>query len=328
MMKWIPAMHAKMIRKLALGLGGLALLPTLALATPPEISCQSLSDGEQQKFYDLSGRAGEAAHRGDLDAGLALSLQAMQMCTSDAYTEYNLARIYQQRNECPRAYFHFERLEARLSEIAEEDKDLADAITKNFRDVRKNCGDVVSLEIVCVTPGTMITLAGYADKPISCPVYSKIKPGAYSMIATKDGFHPYKDTLTVSADGIFFKIPELRDANDIGELRVRCPRGSSKFIMTNPHGVSEEFLCPWQGKVASGDYRIRLGNSDPSNDIVVTVTKHGQIDHLIPVPSKSRCSITPLEGAQPSTGLAAVAMGLLASLGWLTMRRRRNNVVS
>ena len=325
MMNWNQSAH-KSLRSIAVTVGMSALLiPALAFAEQPEIDCMSLSDEDSQEFYSLSGQAQEAAANDDLDGALQLSLQAMKMCTTDAYTEYNLARVYQMRNNCPAALYHFDRLLSHINDIKADSADLAKAIKKNSADAKAQCGDAVSLEITCATPDSKIQVNGVIDEAMDCPVYTKIMPGSYALTATRDGFFPFKDQITVPADaGLVYSVPALQDENDYGILRVKCPRNAIKFILTDAKGISNEYACPWEGKVASGTYKIRLGNTDASADMTVEVAKQSQIEHQIPAATKSGCSASTLQTSSQG-GFAALIMGLLGTLSFAALRRRRED---
>ncbi len=281
----------------------------------------SLADDVQEQFYGLSGEAQEAVGNGDLDKAFDISLKAMTMCTTDAYTEYTLARIYQTRNDCAPAFYHLERLQNRVKEIGNDDPDLAKEIKKHYKEAKEQCGDAVNLEITCATPDTKLQITGAIDEPRDCPIYTKIKPNSYQLIATKDKYFPHKDNLVVSENGATYSVPELKDANDFGELRVKCPRGAMKFVLTDEKGINNEYACPWEGKVPSGTYKIRLGNSDPDSAVEIVISKQQQTEHVIPSEVKANCSATPLN---TTTGFGALAMALLGLFGLTTLRRREH----
>lgn len=314
----------KSLRSLAVVMGAAAVLvPSFAFAEQPEIDCMSLDDTAQQSFYELSGQAQEAAGNGDLDAALNYGLKAMTMCTSDAYTEYTLARIYQMRNNCPAALYHLERLKARISDIKAEDKDLAKAINNYYNEANGSCGEAVSIEITCTTPETKIQINGAMDAPIPCPIYSKIMPGAYSLSATRDKYFPFKDSITVAQEPVVYTVPELQDAENFGNVRIRCPRGAMKFILTNSKGIVNEYACPWEGQLPSDTYKIKLGGSDASSEAELVVTKNAQMEHVIPSEVRTTCSTAVRDHA--NGGFAAFILGLLATLGLATLRRKREN---
>jgi len=314
----------KSLRSLATAIGAAALLvPSIAFAEQPEIDCMSLDENVQQTFYELSGQAQEAAGNGDLDSALNYGVKAMSMCTTDAYTEYTLARIYQMRNNCPAALYHLERLQGRIAAIKAEDKSLAKAITNYYGEANDECGKAVSLEINCATPETKIQLNGAIDTPVPCPVYSKILPGAYSLTATRDKYFPFKDTLTVSTEPIAYSVPALQDSEDFGNVRIKCPRGAIKFILTDPKGIVNEYACPWEGQLPSGTYKVKLGGSDGGTEAELVVTKSAQIEHVIPSEVRANCSATVRDTAHG--GFTALLLGLLSALGFAGLRRKREN---
>ncbi|MBQ1267577.1 MAG: hypothetical protein IIY06_12625 [Proteobacteria bacterium] len=314
----------KSLRSLATAIGAAALLiPSLALAEQPEIDCMSLSDSDQQAFYELSGQAQESAGNGDLDSALSDGIKAMSMCTTDAYTEYTLARIYQMRSNCPAALYHLERLQSRIAAIKAEDKSLAKAITNYYGEANNECGNAVSLEITCATPDTKIQLNGAIDTPVACPVYSKIMPGAYSLTATREKFFPFKDTITVSQEPVVYTVPALQDSEDFGNVRIKCPRGAMKFILTDPKGIVNEYACPWEGQLPSGNYKVKLGGSEGGAEADLVVTKSAQIEHVIPSEVRANCSATVRDSA--NGGFAALLLGILGAFGLASVRRKREN---
>lgn len=314
----------KHIQKLAFGFGGLMLLvPSLAFADRPEVDCNALADAQMQEFYDLSGRMAAAAESEEYEEALNLGLQAMRMCTSDVYTEYTLARVYQLTGNCADAYYHYDILDKKDSSVKKENRDIYDGVNKNFKEVKKNCGDVVPVEILCAQENVEIAVSGLNN--VVCPYYGRMKVGSYPFVASKEGFQPRKGTLNVGQEGLVLEIPELKDASAVGTLRVRCPRGASKFIMTNSEGQSEEYVCPWEGEVPADTYKIRLGSAGVEDEISVVVEQKGRVEHVIPNVARTNCSAAPL--ANTGSTAAGAVLALLAMFGFGTSRRRRANSV-
>lgn len=280
----------------------------------------TLPDDVQEQFYSLSGQAQEAVSNNDLDTAFQISIKAMKMCTTDAYTEYTLARIYQTRSNCAPAFYHLSRLFDRVKSIATDDPDLAKEIKKHYKEAKDTCGNAVPIEITCATPETKVQLTNAIDTPMECPIYTRVMPGAYPLIATRDKFFPHKDTFTVSEEGGTYTVPSLKDAEDFGDLRVKCPRGAIKFILTDARNVVNEYSCPWEGRLPSGTYKIRLGGTDVGSEMTVTVSKQQQTEHIIPSEVKSNCSTNTKNSA---TGFGALVMTMLGTLGLATLRRRR-----
>lgn len=324
-MNMIRKERTRMIRKLAVGLGGLmALVPTLAFADRPEIDCNGLADAQMQEFYDLSGRMASAAEEQNYEEALSLGLKAMSMCTTDVYTEYTLARVYQLTNDCASAYYHYDVLDRKPASIKSENADIYKGVKKNFKEVKSECGDVAPVEITCAQEGIEIAITGLANvSTIKCPYYGRMPAGSYPFVATMEGYQPRKDTLTVPAEGVTLTIPELKDADAMGFIRVRCPKGASKFIMTNSEGTVEEYVCPWEGDVPADTYKIRLGGTDAEEDIVVVVEKKARMEHIIPNTARTNCSAAPL--ANTASTAAGAVLAMLALFGFGTFRRRRAN---
>lgn len=314
--------------KLAIGLAGIliAFAPASAFAERTEIECSSLSDAGQQEFYTLSGKAGEAAADKNYTEALSYAQQAMKLCTSDVYTEYTLGRIYQLTNDCPHAYYHFNMLMNKPTSV-QKDPDNADIyreLKKAFKEVKSKCGNVVMLEITCEMPGTELTISNLGSMTsVSCPFEDMVKPGAYPVIAHKEGYQARTETINVAeGTGGSLKIPALKEADSAGEVRITCPRGASKFILTSSDGTIDEYVCPWEGKLPADTYMIRLGGTDVSDNVQVVVEKKGRVEYMIPNVAKSNCSAVPM--SQSSTPLAAAFFALLGLFGFGALRRRRS----
>ncbi|MBQ8036463.1 MAG: hypothetical protein IJ268_05660 [Proteobacteria bacterium] len=322
----IRANHSHATRRLAMGIGCLifALAPALAFADRPEINCDQLSDEDSQNFYDLSARCADAAANKNYEEALSLGIQAMSICTTDVYTEYTLARVYQLTNDCPNAYYHYELLSNRPPEVQKDNADIYKGLAKNFKEIKNKCGDVVTLEVVCETPETKISITGINNgQRMSCPFFGKVTPGSFTYTASKEGYTQIRDTFIVSAEGANITIPALQDANATGYVRIRCPKGSSKFILTDDKGKTEEYVCPWEGNLQAGTYKIRLGGSPAEDATTLVIEKKGNIEYSIPNVAKANCSATPLSNS--SAPVAGALLALLGALGFGTLRRRRQN---
>lgn len=321
----IRANHSRATRRLAMGIGSLffALVPALAFADRPEIDCNQLSDEDSQTFYDLSAQCAEAAASKNFEEALSLGQRAMSICTTDVYTEYTLARVYQLTSDCPNAYYHYELLSLRPPEVQKENADIYKELKKNFKDVKAKCSDVVTLEVVCNTPDTKISITGINNgQRMDCPFYGKVTPGSYTYTASKEGFTQIRDTFLVSAEGANITIPELQDADATGYVRIRCPKGSSKFVLTDEKGKTDEYVCPWEGNLQAGKYKIRLGGSSPDEGTELVIEKKGNIEYAIPNVAKANCSATPIGN---SSAPAAALLALFGALGFGLLRRRRQN---
>lgn len=297
------------------------LTPAAAFAERAEVDCNTLPDADVQKFYELSGEMSQAASEKRYEDALALAQKAMSMCTSDTYTEYMLARLYHLTNDCANAYYHYEILSNRPKSVKSENRDIFDELPKQFKQIKQKCGDVVTAEIQCTTPDTKLQISGLAtNSTISCPAYMKIKPGSYPVIATKEGYMPAKETLTVPPEGGTFTIGELKEVGSTGYLRVRCPRGASKFVLTASNGTVEEYVCPWEGEVSADTYSIYLGGEDPKTATTVTVNKKERLEHVIPAATTTICSATPLGRGASFAGIFGVLA--MAAAGFGVSRRR------
>ena len=317
-------MHAGNARVRINILAGLvfALIPSISFAERPEIDCNTLPEDEMQEFYKMSGDFGDALAAKDFDTALPIGEKAMSMCTTDSYTEYNLARIYQLTGDCPSAYYHYEILNARGTALKKENPDIYKEVTKHFKTIKSTCGDVVSIEIECVQDDVKLSMTGLPNSNVSCPFYGKILPGSYSLTATKDEFQPYNELVNVSDSGTtVVKIGKLKPVATTGHIRIRCPRNSSKFVLIDENGKRDEYVCPWEGDINAGTYKIFLGGSDESNASTLVVEKDSHIEHQIPSVSSSSCTAAPqTNGSAP---YAALFM-LIAGLGYGVMRRRTN----
>lgn len=299
----------------------LMLASNAAWADRPEVDCNALPEADVQRFYELSGEMSQAADEKRYEDALSLAKQAMSMCTSDTYTEYMLARLYDLTSDCASAFYHYEILDKRPSSVKSENGDIYKALPKHLKEVQKKCGDAATIEITCKTSETNLQIPG-TSMNVVCPFYGKLKPGAYTIMATKNGYSPVKETITVSQEGGSFEIPELREIGASGFIRVRCPRGASKFVLTSSDGHVEEYVCPWEGEVAPDTYRIYLGGADPKTASVITVNQKDRVEHVIPSTSSS-CSATPMT----RTGSSAVLFAFLGLAGLAWGYRRRTSTV-
>ncbi len=321
----IRRFRASSMRTLAFGLTGLlfALMPVQAFAGRPEIDCSTLSEEDSMNFYNLSGLSADAAANKNYDEALNMALKAMSICTSDVYTEYTLARIYHLTGDCANAYYHYEILSEKPASIQKENPDIYKELKKNFKDVKNKCGNVVTLEIECEQPGIQLAISGLGDvSTTTCPFYAKVLPGSYPVIATKEDYQARKETINVEAGkGTIVKIPELKEADSKGFLRVRCPKGATKFELKNSEGHIEEYVCPWEQEFPADTYTIKLSGAPDEDAVTVVVDKKSRLEHVIPTPEpKSKCSANPLENS--SAPLSAALLGLLGMFGFATLRRR------
>lgn len=306
--------------KAVMGLVLALILPSAAMAERPEVDCNTLPDASVQEFYEILAQIEQAASEKKMDDVFSLSQRAMKICNTDVYVEFMLGRSYQLNNDCPNAYYHYEQLDARPASVKKDNGDVYKGLAKYFKEVKSKCGDVVPFEVTCETPDVMLQIQGVTDSAVSCPYYSKARPGAYTAMATKNGFQSWRDTLTVSNSGGSFKVPALREVGASGYIRVRCPKGASKFVLTSSNGTVDEYTCPWEGEVAADTYRIYLGGGDEKDATVVTVGARERVEHVI-ASTKSSCHATPLTHTYTSY---AVIAGFLVGLGaGLALRRRR-----
>ncbi len=291
----------------------LLLLPCAARAERPEVDCNALPDEEVQHFYELSGEMQQAVDESRYEEALTIAQKAMRMCTSDTYTEYMLARLYDLTNDCANAFYHYEILSNRPDSVKKENADIYKSLNSHLKTIKKTCGNAVSVEITCETPDTMIQIPNSLQNTL-CPYYGKLMPGAYTVTASKKGHVPAKETIAVSDKGGAFKIPALGEEGSQGYIRVRCPRGASKFVLKASDGTAEEYVCPWEGKVKPDTYSIYLGNADPKTAITVTVGKKESVEHIIPAATSS-CSSAPRSQPSPFAavlallGLSGIALG-------------------
>lgn len=315
-------------RKFAVGLGGLllAMVPLTALADIPEIDCESLSQEQKNVFYNFVGECSNALGDKNFDSALANCSKAMEMCTTDVYTEYSLARIYQLTNDCPNAFYHFERLMNRPASVQKnkDNVDIYKEVKKYFKDVKAKCGDVVSLEINCETPGSELTIDGLGSvTAYSCPFFAKVKPGSYPVVVHKEGYQSRNETVNAAESvGAVLNIPALKEVSRLVDVRIQCPLHSTKFFLTAADGTTETLQCPYPGKLEPGTYTIRLSESDPSDSTTIVIEENQKFEYMIPNVAKSNCSAAPL-----NSSTAPVAGGIFALLGLLglgAIRRRRS----
>ncbi|MFA5625405.1 MAG: hypothetical protein WC966_10195 [Bradymonadales bacterium] len=289
-------------------------------ARVPDKPCASLSEDEQMRFYEMTGKGVEAA-QSDPDSAIAILSKAMEICNDDYYTEYSLARVYQNAGACHLAYLHFERLSERESTI--DDREIKKQLKRHFKTVQETCPDAVDLTVECRSAGTKLSITGYANAELDCPVYSKIMPGSYAVLAKKEGYFDYKGSLNVTPGSgeAILNIPELKSQKNVGTLRVLCPKGASKFVLTTQDGISNEYVCPWEGEVESGVYSINLLGQKAEDAVEVQVASQDLTQHRIPSKVTSSCSMSALNHSSSTNALLLLAGALLA----LTLLRRRRN---
>ncbi len=309
----------------AFGLAGLFALfmPVSAYAERPEIDCSTLSDKDMQTFYDLSGKCANAAGEKNYSEALTMCQKAMSMCTSDVYTEYTLGRLYQLTEDIANACYHYSILMDRPPEVQKENGDIYKELKKNMKSLKSKCSEFGKLEITCKMKDTELTINGLGSMTnFKCPFYGNVQPGSYPITAVKEGYQPRKETANVSAEGTAtIVIPALQAIEYAGFLRVKCPKGASKFILTHSDGKVEEYVCPWEGEVPADTYKIRLGGTEPSEDVTVSVAQKGREEYTIPTPQKSSsCSAAPTNTTSSAVG---GIFALLAALGLAVARRRR-----
>ncbi|MBO4349755.1 MAG: hypothetical protein J6A01_02260 [Proteobacteria bacterium] len=308
----------------AFGLAGLfaLLLPISAYAERPEIDCGTLSEKDMQTFYDLSGKCADAAGEKNYSEALSMCQKAMKMCTSDVYTEYTLGRVYQLTEDIANACYHYDILMNRPADIQKENADIYKELKKNMKTLKAKCSEFGKLEITCKMKDVELAITGLTSMTnFKCPFYGNVQPGSYPITAVKDGFQPRKETANVSAESTAtIVIPDLQTIEYAGFLRVKCPKGSSKFILTHSDGKVEEYVCPWEGEVPADTYKIRLGGADASEDVTVVVAQKGREEYTIPTPQKSSCSAAP---NSTSSSTAGGIFALLSALGLAVTRRRR-----
>ncbi len=319
--------HKRAIRLLAAGVSGLviALSPAMVLAGRPEIDCNTLSEQDSMKFFELSGRSAEAAQEKKYDEALQLGLEAMAICTTDAYTELTIGHVYQLTGDCPNAYYHFDNLMQRSPEYQKENAAVYKDLKKYFKDVSAKCGEVVTLEVTCEEPDMQLSVTGMGDiSTIKCPFYGKVMPGVYSFMASRDGFMPRKETVTAAeGTGATVKIPRLKKVVEKGTARIICPRNASKFYLTRPDGTTDEYVCPHELDLPVGTYQVKLGGSADAEVSTFEVKNKEVTSFNIPAVAKSKCSAAPLAN-NTSAPAAGALMALLAGLG-ISIRRRRDS---
>lgn len=303
----------------------LLLLPATAWAQRPEVDCNTLPEADMQRFYELSGEMSQAVDDQNFEEALSVAKQAMAMCTSDTYTEYTLARLYDLTNDCPDAFYHYEVLSNRPDSVKKENADIYKELNKHLKNIRKKCGDAVTVEVTCPTPETRLQIASNNVDTV-CPYYGKLMPGSYTVMLSKPDYVTVKETINVDPNSSGnFTMPELYEVSKQGTIRVRCPRGASKFVLTDSKGNVEEYVCPWEGKVKADTYRIYLGGTDPKAAAVVTVSANENIEHIIPAQSSS-CSAMPQ--SQSSSFAALFAFFGIAGLAWAYRRKTAHSTNS
>ena len=313
------------LRKWVLAFGALqmVLIPATAFAERPEIDCDSLSPDDLQKFYDLSSQFSSLVEEGNYQEALSVTQKAMSMCTTDVYAEYMLGRLYELTGSCADAYYHYEILSNRPSKVKKENSDIYKEIAKNFKNVQEKCGDVVSLEIKCETPDVRLTISGLPYPETKCPYYGKVSPGAYTIMASREGYEAKKETINVPSDGAIVTLTALRDVSAVGTIRIRCPRGASKFVLVSSKGEKNEYACGagYEFTVPADTYKIYLGDMDESTASTIVVEKQGQLDYVIPNVATTNCSATPFNHTTLPVGGLLMLAGLL---GLGVVRRRRD----
>ena len=311
-------------RSFALGLAGLftILLPVSAYAERPEIDCDSLSEADMQQFYALSGDCANAANEKKYEEAMAKCTQAMTLCTTDVYTEYTYGRLFQLTEDYGGACYHFERLMTRPKSVQKDNADIYKQLKKNMGAIESRCSEFGLLEITCTDKDIELAIPGLGTMSnTKCPFYSKVKIGSYPIAASKPGYIAFKDTINVGEGGAIVNIPALKEAESNGFLEVRCPKGPTSFILTDPSGKEETYICPkWASEVPTGTYKVRLSGKDVSENVTIVIAKKSRQEYAIPAPPKSSCS------AAPTSNTASHAGGifaLLAALGLGIARRRR-----
>lgn len=290
-----------------------------AYAKMPDKPCSALSETDQQKFYELTGQGVEAAAN-DPDSAINLLKKAMYICNDDYYTEYSLARVYQQAGQCPAAYFHFERLLERESSI--DDREIKKALRKHSATVKETCPNVADLSIECKMPGTQLTISGPSNITQECPIYTKIIPGTYSVLAKKADFFDYKSSFSAEDGGVVqVNIPNLSSLKNVGSLRVFCPKGATKFALTNKNGISNEYACPWEGELDAGIYKINLVGQSEDKSAEVEVIPQELSQHRIPSTVSGACSMSQIHHQNNAT--YALVLWMLSIAGVVLWRRRR-----
>lgn len=324
-MKKLNELQTKTARKIALGIAGLifVLAPSAALAERVEIDCNSLDpEKEMMQFYDLSAKSIELSQQKNFTEALAVAQQAMSMCTTDVLTEYTLARLYQMTDDCPKAYYHFEKLTQRSEDVKKENAEVYKEVARHFKEVRSKCPDIYTLEISCETPEVELQITGIGSMTnVKCPYEAKVKAGEYPVVSTREGYKSRKDSVTVTEAGGKLNIPPLKQISTAADVVIRCPRGATTFILTDSSGNDEIHPCPWEDKLAADTYKIRLSGTDISEATQFVVEPKSQVDFMIPNAAKTNCSAVPM--SQSKTPLAAGIFMLLAALG-LAARRRRS----
>ena len=300
---------------------GVALIPVTALAERPEIDCTQLTDAQSSVFYnELTPAYVSKLEDNKFEEALPIVRKAMSICTTDVYTEYTLGRLYEKMGDCGSAYYHFENLTNRSKQVKQENEEIYDELKKNFKHVKEKCPDVVPVEILCETPDVMLSIAGHPVSNTECPYYTKMAPGAYSVIASREGFQTRTENITVSAEGSVITIPALKDNSAVGTLHVRCPKKATSFILVSSEGEARKCICPsFTEVVPAGSYKIYLDGEDESTAAVVVVEKQGDVDYQIPKTNASSCSAMPLENTSLPAGFALIALSLF---GFAVMRRR------
>ena len=174
----------------------LLLLPATAWAQRPEVDCNTLPEADMQRFYELSGEMSQAVDDQNFEEALSVAKQAMAMCTSDTYTEYTLARLYDLTNDCPDAFYHYEVLANRPDSVKKENADIYKELNKHLKNIRKKCGDAVTVEVTCPTPETRLQIASNNVDTV-CPYYGKLMPGSYTVMLSKPDYVTVKETINV-----------------------------------------------------------------------------------------------------------------------------------
>lgn len=333
---------------LATSLGMGFLLPSSALAERPSVDCSSL-DKSTSEDYEAAREAFMAnlnADEPDFDAIMENALDALQFCDSDVYTEFIVGQVYEYKEYCEDALFHYEMNSKKPTPKAKDLKAIYKQNTQALSDVRKNCGDAVNIEVSCATPNAEVAFEGYlaSDKSASkrtglrCPYYGKIRPGSYNMTVSRFGYESKVIPLNVveKTDVDLINVPELRNLKMRRPLTVRCESRSHTFVLIDPSGkeIGDDYTCSLNTDVVieeplwPGTYTIKYTHDDGTKTFTDVVVEEAQSEAEAQQPviytvrgTMSRCSGQPLSAPSSAPALLAI----LGIAGLAVLRRRRKS---
>lgn len=260
------------VRRALLLLALLCISPAALAKTP----CEDLT-GEVAKKYNALGdtaieRYGAEDYPGAIEAILAIKA----ICAEDPRLDYNLARAYHRAENCNLARFWYEEVLARsaddlgddLTEILEKQKKKALA---SITELEQVCANSARLSVSCVDEDVSITIADLVDA--TCPAGSRVDPGQYELIASKEGKESFRVPVTLKAGAsASLIVPQLQDIRfeaTTGTVRLSCLANVTEVDATLPDGTSATWPCPSEQEVVPGNYTLSVASLGIAEEVTV-----------------------------------------------------------